>query len=353
MTTRRAFVRGAGHAALAAAGAPWMAACAETLVPRPGLEPQLNIYNWSDYIGYETLQRFEREHGVRVVYDTYESSEEMLGKLLAGAAGYDLVVPVGYAVPVMRTQGLLQPIDPARVPNLRQVRGLFRELPFDPGNRHGIPWQWGVTGVAYRRDKVPAPTSWGQFVDGDPAARGRMTMLDDAREVLGAMLRLRGHSLNSTDPAALEAAKRDAIAAKRHLAAFVSAPVKGPLVTGDVWMAQLYNGDARQAQAEEPAIDFVVPREGSTIFVDQMVLLAGAPHPAAAHAFLDFVLRPDVAAGISDATGFGTPCEGALPLLRSPVPYPTADELARLEYPVDLGEDTALWDRLWTEVKAA
>jgi spermidine/putrescine transport system substrate-binding protein len=233
------------------------------------------------------------------------------------------------------------------------VRGLFQELPFDPGNRHGIPWQWGMTGVAYRRDLVPTPTSWRQFVEGGAALEGRCTMLDDAREVLGAMLRMRGRSLNSTDPAELEQAKRDAIEAKRHLAAFVSAPVKGPLVTGDIRVAQLYSGDARQARAEEPAIDFVVPSEGSTIFVDQMVLLAGAPHPAAAHAFLDFVLRPDVAAGISEATGFGTPCEAALALQRDPVPYPSAEELARLEYPVDLGQHTALWDRLWTEIKAA
>ncbi|HEX5634490.1 MAG TPA: hypothetical protein VFX50_14715, partial [Gemmatimonadales bacterium] len=105
--TRRDFVRAVG----AAATAPWLTACERKLVPRPGLEPALHVYNWSDYIGYETVSRFEREFGVRVVYDTYESSEEMLGKLMAGASGYDLVVPVGYTVPVMHQQGLLRPLD--------------------------------------------------------------------------------------------------------------------------------------------------------------------------------------------------------------------------------------------------
>ena len=351
--TRRDFLQSAAAAALTAAMGPTLTACAEKLTPKPGLEPELNIYNWSDYIGYETIQGFEREFGVRVNYDTFESSEEMLGKLLAGASGYDLAVPVGYSVPVMRERGLLQPLDRARIPNLANLAPLFRDSPFDPGNRHGIVWQWGLTGIAYRKDLVAAPASWRIFVEGDARADGRMTMLDDAREVLGAMLRLRGHSLNSTDPAALAGAKADAIAAKAHLAAFVSAAVKGQLVTGDVWVAQLWNGDARQAQAEEPNVGFVVPEDGSTIFSDHMVLLAGAPHPRAAHAFLDYVLRAEVAAGISEATGFGTPCEAALPLLRSPVPYPSAAELGRLEYPVDLGDATTLWDRIWTEVKAA
>jgi spermidine/putrescine transport system substrate-binding protein len=350
---RRDFVRTSAASAFAAALGPTLTACAEKLTPKPGLEPELNIYNWSDYIGYETIQGFEREFGVRVNYDTFESSEEMLGKLLAGAAGYDLAVPVGYAVPVMRERGLLQLLDHSRIANLANLAQLFRDSPFDPGNRHGIVWQWGLTGIAYRKDLVAPPTSWRVFVGGDARADGRMTMLDDAREVLGAMLRMRGRSLNSTDPAELAVAKADAVSAKAHLAAFVSAAVKGQLVTGDVWVAQLWNGDARQAQAEEPNIGFVVPEDGSTIFSDHMVLLAGAPHPRAAHAFLDYVLRPAVAAGISEATGFGTPCEAALPLLRSPVPYPSAAELRRLEYPVDLGAATALWDRIWTEVKAA
>jgi spermidine/putrescine-binding protein len=184
------------------------------------------------------------------------------------------------------------------------------------------------------------------------AAEGRMTMLDDGREVLGAMLRMRGHSLNSTEPAALDTAKADALVAKPHLAAYVSAPVKGQLVAGDIWMAQLWNGDTRQAQLENPRIAFALPEEGSLIWTDYVVIPRTAPHPHSAYAFLEYILRPEVGAGISEATGYGSPNRAAISRMRDPIPYPSADQLERLEYQSDLGPAGALWDRVWTEVKA-
>ncbi len=350
--SRRDFVAQAGSAALAAAGAgTLLAACGAPRPRAPGLEAELHIYNWSDYIGPDTIGQFEEETGVTVTYDTYESNEELVGKLLAGGAAYDLCVPTSYVLPLLAAKGVLAPLDRARLPNFRNVAPLFLDPAVDPGNRFGVPYQWGVTGIAYLRSQVTEPASWGVFLDG--TVSGRKTMMDDGREVLGAMLRHRGHSLNSTDAAELAQARADAVTAKGQLAAFVSAPVKGQLVAGDVCLAQLWNGDTRQAQAENPDIGFVVPREGSLIWADYVVMLAGCRHPHAAHAFLDFILRPDVGAGISDATGYGTANAAAAERLRNPVPYPTAEELARLEYQVDLGPATALWDRLWTEVKAA
>lgn len=351
---RREFIERASTIGLTASCmSAWVGACGRARQPSraDGLEPELNIYNWSDYIGPDTVRNFEREFGVRVTYDTYESNEEMAGKLIAGASGYDIVVPTGYLMPVLSAQGLLAPLDRSHLPNFSNVAPLSLDPAADPGNRYGVPWQWGLTGIAYRRDKVAAPDGWSVFTSG--AASGRMTMLDDGREVLGAMLKHRGHSLNSTDPAQLEQARQDAIAAKKHLAAYVSAPVKGQLAAGDVWMAQLWNGDARQAAAENPNVAFALPREGSLIWTDYAVVLVNCPHPNSAHAFLNYVLRPDVGAAISDATGYGTPNQAAAALLRNPVPYPSAAELARLEYQVDLGPATELWDRLWTEVKAA
>jgi spermidine/putrescine transport system substrate-binding protein len=169
--------------------------------------------------------------------------------------------------------------------------------------------------------------------------------------VIGAFLRLNGYSLNSIVAPELETAKRDAIEARGYIRAFVSAPVKGQLISGDVWIAQLWDGDTRQAAAEEPAIAFAIPSEGSAIYADAMVIPRAAPHKRAAHAFIDYVLRPDVAAAISDATGYGTTNAAARP--RNPKPYPTEAELARLEFARDLGEGTRLWDRIWTEIKSA
>jgi len=351
---RREFVDAALRAALAASVAgPVLSACTgERRPPAPGLEPELNIYNWFDYIGPETLAGFEEEYGVRVNYDTYESNEEMLGKLIAGATGYDLIVPTGYQLTVLRDRGMITRLDRSKLNNWDNLMPQFQGTPPDPGGEYAVPYQWGITGIGYRADLLPsAPDSWGAFLDG--FAQGRATMLDDMREVIGCMLRYRGHSLNSIDPAELDRAKVDAIAAKTRLLAFMTQAVRGQLASGDVIMAQCANGDARQAQRENPNVAFALPREGSTIYVDYMALLSNAPHPAAATAFLNYILRPDIGAAISEETGFGTPNRAAQERMRDPIPYPTADELTRLEYERDLGPATALWDRIWTEVKAS
>ena len=354
MSNRREFLGTAARIALASSAAgPFLASCShERRVPAAGLEPELNIYNWFDYIGPETIAGFEDEYGVRVTYDTYESNEEMLGKLLAGATGYDLVVPTGYQLPLLRERGMLARLDRAKLTNWDNLMPMFQSTPADPGGEYGVPWQWGITGIAYRADLLPAPpTSWGAFLDG--TASGRSTMLDDGREVLGAMLRYRGHSLNSVDPAELDVARQDAVNAKANLLAFMTLALKGQLASGDVAMAQCWNGDAHQAQRENPNVAFALPSEGSLIFNDYMVILASAPHPAAATAFLNYILRPDVGAAISEETCYGTPNRAAQERMRDPIPYPSAEELSRLEYQRDLGPATALWDRIWTEVKAA
>ena len=313
------------------------------------LEDQLAIYNWSDYIADDTIPAFEDEYGIEVTYDTYESNEEMLAKLQAGAAGYDVVFPTGYLVEAMVASGMLAPIRRDLLSNWDNLSPIFLDPPFDPGNAHSVPYLWGTTGIAWRSDRIPtAPDSWATFHD--PRWDGKMTLLDDSRDVIGAFLKLNGFSFNSTIAGELEAAKRDAIEARRHIRAFVSAPVKGQLISGDVWIAQLWDGDTRQAAVEATAIEFAIPREGSVIYADALAIPASAPHKRAAHAFLDFVLRPEIGAAISDATGYGTANAAARP--REPKPYPTEAELARLEFGRDLGEGTRLWDRIWTEIKA-
>src|SRR6187397_651535 len=178
----------------------------------PPLEKELHIYNWSDYIAEDTVANFEREFGVRVTYDTYESNEEMVAKLQAGASGYDIIVPSGYIVPVLLATKLIVPLHRKYLTNWDNISPIFQNLPTDPGTLHTVPWQWGTSGIAYRRDKVTtAVDSWAVFFD--RRLGGKMTMMDDAREVIGAMLRYRGHSLNSVKPAELAQAKQDAIAA--------------------------------------------------------------------------------------------------------------------------------------------
>jgi spermidine/putrescine transport system substrate-binding protein len=314
------------------------------------IEDRLAIYNWSDYVADDTISGFEEEYGVEVTYDTYESNEEMLARLQAGASGYDVVFPTGYIIEAMIASDLLAPVRRDLLTNWPNLSPIFLDPPFDPGNVHSVPYLWGLTGIAWRTDRLDsAPDSWTTFQDS--RWDGKMTLLDDSRDVIAAFLKLNGFSLNSIVPAELKAAKLDAIEAGRHIRAFVSAPVKGQLISGDVWIAQLWDGDTRQAASEDSAIAFALPREGSAIYADAMVIPRSAPHKRAAHAFLDYVLRPEVSAAISDATGYGTANAAARP--RNPKPYPTAEELSRLEFARDLGEGTRLWDRVWTEIKSA
>jgi spermidine/putrescine transport system substrate-binding protein len=315
------------------------------------IEKELHIYNWSDYIAEDTVPNFQKEFGVKVTYDTYESNEEMVAKLQAGATGYDIVVPSGYIVPVMVATDLISPINRKYLPNFNNLSPIFQNLQTDPGNKYTVPWQWGTSGIAYRTDKVTTPIdSWAVFHDKRYAKK--MTMMDDGREVIGSQLRYRGHSLNSTNPSELAQAKADSLDAKKQLKAYISAPVKPQLISGDVWISQLWNGDTTQAKAEQPNLGYVIPKEGCTIWGDSMCIPKSAPNKRAAHEWMNYILRPEVGAALSDATGYGTPNAAAAKVMKNPVPYPTEDELKRLEYQVDLGKDTETWDRLWTEIKA-
>ena len=334
----------------AAAGAD--SAAAGAVADLGPIEKELHVYNWSDYIAEDTVPNFQKEFGVKVTYDTYESNEEMVAKLQAGATGYDIVVPSGYIIPVLVATDLITPINKKYLTNFNNVSPIFKNLPSDPGNKHTVPWQWGTTGIAYRKDKVKTPVdSWAVFHDKQFGKK--MTMMDDGREVIGAFLRYRGHSLNSTNPAELSQAKTDSIAAKKQLKAYISAPVKAQLISGDVWISQLWNGDTTQAKAEQPNLTYVIPKEGCTIWGDSMCIPKSAPNKRAAHEWMNYILRPEVGAALSEATGYGTPNAAAAKVMKTPVPYPTEDELKRLEYQVDLGKDTATWDQIWTEIKSA
>jgi spermidine/putrescine transport system substrate-binding protein len=335
----------------AGAGSPDSAG-AGTVADLGPIEKELHIYNWSDYIAEDTVPNFQKEFGVKVTYDTYESNEEMVAKLQAGATGYDIVVPSGYIVPVMVATDLITPINRKYLTNFNNISPIFQNLPTDQGNKHTVPWQWGTTGIAYRNDKMKTPVdSWAVFQNKQFGKK--MTMMDDGREVIGAFLRYRGHSLNSTDPAELAQAKGDAVAAKKQLKAYISAPVKAQLISGDVWISQLWNGDTTQAKAEQPNLTYVVPKEGCTIWGDSMCVPKSAPNKRAAHEWMNYILRPEVGAALSEATGYGTPNAAAAKVMKNPVPYPTEDEQKRLEYQVDLGKDTATWDQIWTEIKSA
>jgi spermidine/putrescine transport system permease protein len=317
---------------------------------------ELNLYIWSSYIAPETLRKFEERHGVRVNVDLYDPNEALLAKVQAGNVGYDVLCPSNYSTQILLSQKLLRPLDHSALKNLPHVDPRFLDRGYDPGNRYSVPYLWGTGGIGYRRSRAGEVTSWSALWD--PRYRGRILMLDDARETLGAALKLRGLSLNSTDPDRLRLAQRLLLEQKPLVKTYDSSNFENVLLAGDVWLAQGWNGQFAKIMDQDPDIGYVIPTEGTSLFIDSLVIPASAPHPELAHAFIDFTLEPEIAAEICRTMGYSTPNRAALPLLprrvrENPAIFPSDEAIARAELIEDVGEATVLYDRLWTEVKTA
>jgi spermidine/putrescine transport system substrate-binding protein len=326
-------------------------------VDRSKLSNELNIYNWSDYIGEDTIPNFEKEFGVKVNYDTYEDNEALLAKLQSGATGYDIVVPTGYMVEIMIKQGILAPIDPSNVPNLKGVSKTLQNPPYDPGRKYSVPWQWGTTGFAYNSKKVAGKVdSWNLLWD--PRYSGKITILDDMRSAISVALKKLGYSLNSTSEKELMEAKKQLLEQKPLLKAYISAPVKSLLISGEVWLSQLWVGDTLMAKDENEDIQYCIPKEGCEIWDDNLAIPKSAPHKYTAEVWMNYCLRPEVSAGVSNFVHYATPVEAAKKFinkedLNNPGIYPTEDVMDRLEFQKDVGEATRIYDQIWTELKAA
>jgi spermidine/putrescine transport system substrate-binding protein len=320
--------------------------------------PRLNVYNWSDYIGPRTIPDFEAESGARIRYGTYESVQEMLAKVMAGNSGWDVVFPSAEFVGPMREMGLLAELRHSWLPNLDALDAPFHSPPWDPDLRWSIPYMHGTTGIVYQRTLVPEPRRWADLWD--PRLAGRITMLDDSVEVFAACLKMLGYSVNSADPDELRRAQREAVSQKRLLRAYLNVEARDQVVAGDIAAAQAWAVTAAQAMDAAPGrLAYALPSEGFGRYADNMAILRESRRPELAHRFLNYLLRPDVASAIVQATHTATANAQALALLpeatRShPVLYPPAEILARGEWfaPQPLASQR-LRDRLWTEIKSA
>lgn len=315
--------------------------------------PRLNVYNWSNYVAPDTIPGFEREFGVRVRYATYESNEEMLAKALTGNSGWDIVFPTHNRVRPMRDYGLLAPLRREWLPALPNLDARFQSADL----AWGVPYMWYATGIVYNRKVTPPPAAWADLWD--PRFRGRMTMLDDPEDVIGACLKKLGLPFDTTDPAGLRRAQREAIAQKPLLRAYLNAEVRDQLVAGDVLVAQLWSTTAQQAIDDAPDLAFVYPREGFPLYVDCAVILRESRRVELAHRFINYLLRPRVSAAIVEATRTATANAAAQRLLpeavrNNPTLYPPPEIFARGEWPPPTPPAAQrLRDRLWTEVKSS
>jgi spermidine/putrescine transport system substrate-binding protein len=317
---------------------------------------RMNFYNWSYYIADNTISNFEQEFGVRVRYDNYSSNSELLAKLQAGASGYDVTVPSDYMVQIMSNLNLLQTLRHESIPNIDNLDERFRNLPFDPDNRYSIPYQWGTTGIGINtRFVTDQIDSWD--VLWDERFRGRISVLDDMRSGMVPALKRLGYSVNTRNEAELRRARDLMIEQKALVRTYSSETYMDLLKSGDIWIAQGWSGDIFQVTKENPDVIFIIPKEGSYAWVDNLVIPRGAPNRTTAEAFINYLLRPDVSAAISNYTGYSSPNRAALPfidpeLLADESMYPPDEVMQKLEFLEDVGEATLLYNRMWNEIKA-
>lgn len=324
---------------------------------KPQLAAELNVYNWSAYIADNTIADFEKEFGVKVNYDNYASNEELLAKLQAGVQGYDVIFPSGYMVEIMIKEDLLAPFDMANIPNFENIMAKFKNPIFDPGNKYSIPYQWGTSGLGVNTAKVQVDdyNTWDLLWD--ETYKNRITVLDDPRAGIIPGLKKLGYSVNTIDPAELNAAKDLMIAQKPLTKAYTSDTYIDLLKSNDVWISYGYSGDVYQAAADNPDVKYFIPREGAEIWIDNMCIPGNAPHKYTAEVFINYILRPQVSADISNYTSYASPNEAARPLLKpelvnDPAIYPSDDVLQNCEFIKDVGEATQLYDRMWNELKS-
>lgn len=336
---RRAFIGAAGGI---------LASCASR-------KRQLNVYNWSDYIGRETIPAFEREFGIQVRYGTYEVAEEMLAKVMTGNSGWDVVFPSNSYLAPMRDMDLLARLDHALLPNLSNLDDRFRAPFWDAQVEYSIPYMHGATGIVYST-KAPRAAAWADLWTN--RYERRVTMLDDPAEVFGACLKRLRCSVNATGGRELEKAKQLAVEQKPFLRAYLNAEVRDQLIAGDVLAAQSWSVTAQQAIEQSDHLAFAYPEEGFPLYCDCAAVLRESSNKQIAHQFLNYLLRPHVAAAIATEMRTATANGAARRLLpvedrENPTLYPPASTVASGEWFRALPASAQrLRDRLWTEVKS-
>lgn len=332
-----------------------LGACTGTQAPT-----ELHLFIWANYIDPEVYQLFEKEFGVKVIEENFDSNETLRTKLQAGATGYDIIVPSDYTVEALIKQGLLAELDLSKIPNVQHISQRFRGLYYDPQNRYSIPYLWGTTGIGYNAQKLETPpTSWADLFEPTSLEkyRNRVSMLDDPRETIGAALKYLGYSVNNTDPQALEAAKDLLLAQKPYLARYDSETYDDFLLTGDLVIAHGWSGEFAKARLENPNIHYIIPKEGGVIWADNLAIPKSSQKIELAHKFIDFLLRPQINAKIVNFLRYPSTNEAAtafiLPeIATDPSIYPPQEILEKLEWIRDIGEAVALYEAVWDEVKS-
>jgi len=339
----------------------------------PAEEKVLNVYNWYDYIKPDVLHKFEARYGIKVHYNVFDSNNTLEAKLLAGHSGYDVAFPSGAYLEAMISAGVFRALDKSLLPNLKYLdpRLMQRLAAHDPGNAHAVVYTWGITGVAYNEAKIRARLgqgpvdSWALLFDPQTAARLAdcgIGLYESPNVIVPSVLAWLGEPPNSEATDKLERAQSALLAVRPYIRKISSGSLVDDLATGELCVIIASNGDAMQAQertriaANGIQVRYVIPREGAVMWFDVAAILSDAPHPAAAHRFIDFLMDPAIAAENSDAIRFPNANAASQSLLQPELTnasiYPTGDLASRLIPERTKSEEyVRLRTRMWTRFR--
>lgn len=326
-----------------------------------GNNGEVIVYNWGEYIDPETIEMFEEETGIKVVYDEFETNEIMYPKVEAGASSYDVVCPSDYMISKMIENNLLAELNFDNMPNAKENIGeqyYEQSKGFDPENKYSVPYCWGTVGILYNKTMVDEPiTSWAQLWDEKYA--DNILMQDSVRDAFMVAEKLNGFSMNTVDPAELEIAKNSLIEQKPLVQAYVIDQVRDKMIGNEAAIGVIYSGEAIYTQRENPDLEYVIPEEGTNVWIDSWVVLKNAPNKENAEKFIDFMCRPDIAVKNFEYITYSTPNEAARELIEdediknSEIAFPDLSQYDNLEVFVYLGEEgDALYNEMWKEVKS-
>ena len=322
------------------------------------VKEEIFVYNWGEYIDPSILKDFQKETGIKVNYDTYASNEDLYIKMTQSQDKYDVIVPSDYMIERLIKEGLIQEINFENIPNFSGVEDILKNPSFDPENKYSVPYFWGTVGIVYNKSEVKDKVdSWD--ILWNEKYKDQIIMYNSQRDTLGLALKRLGYSLNSTNEKELEEAKKSLIEQKPLVYAYLDDDGRDVVVQGDANLSVMYSGDALLMMQQNEDLDYVVPKEGSNIWYDSMVIPKNAQNVSGAEKFINYMLKKEVQAKNAEyCVGYTSPVKGVKDLLpdeikNSKVAYPDIDLLPPLESFRDLGDFIKVYDRIWTEINAS
>ncbi len=334
---------------------PLFAGCSGT-----NSQKEVYVYNWGEYLDPDVLDEFTEETGIKVIYDEFETNEIMYPKVEAGAVAYDVICPSDYMIQKMIDNDLLQEINFDNVPNAKNIGDQYYESAkeFDPENKYAVPYCWGTVGILYNKTKVDEPIdSWS--VLWDEKYKGEILMQNSVRDAFMVALKLQGHSMNSLDDAELEDAKNLLIEQKPLVQAYVVDQVRDKMIGNEAAIGVIYSGEAIYTQRENSDLEYVIPKEGTNVWIDCWVIPKNAPNKENAEAFINFICKPEIALKNFDFITYSTPNVAARELIEdeeirnSSIAFPDLSNYQGLETFHYLGaEGDQKYAELWKQVKS-